>query len=345
MKLCKWIAIATLVLSQSAQATILWAGGEEGDFSGGTLCLEASNGIWRGGYARGALYNCGSGIGKSVAFSGGTITSGWLSSQVRFWGIPTSTKLFGFGKLGTDDGIFVGIASSNQYKVAIWKVDGGSWTELASAAAASFSNGPIFKIDMQVINYGSSGTVNVYINASANPVLTYTGNISTAATSNLNGVFAVGPNNNSSGMSEIIASDADTRLLSLASLTPNAAGDTNQWTGAYTDIDETTVNDTDLINTATSGNVFQCNLSALPTGSWQVHGIKITARGTTVGGGISSIALGVKTNGSSHTQTPVSQSAVWSPFETSVYTTNPITSGAWTATEINALQIHIQSAP
>jgi len=59
---------------------------------------------------------------------------------------------------------------------------------------------------------------------------------------------------------------------------PNAAGTTNQWTGAYTDIDEHTLNDSDVVYTDTDDYTAQFGMTDAPSGDWNVRGIKIISR-------------------------------------------------------------------
>lgn len=330
-----------------AGATILWVGGEGGDFEVNPFCVSNTGfNPFRSGYARLALYNCNSSsIGKSIAFKSGGITSGWFSGRVMPYSLTTSLKWFGFGKSGTNNGLLVGTSALSSSKAAIWKLSNGVWTELASEAGTSFLVGSaMYKVDMQIMNYGASATVKVYINAGANPVISYAGDVSTTS-ADLDSAFAVGGTSAWGGISEFIVADQDTRMLSVATLTPNAIGDTNQWTGAYTDIDEFPASDTDMVTTTTDGSIFQSNLGNLPAGSWQVYGAKLNIRGAKVGAGISSVSLGLKTNSSAYVPTPLSLGTTWLHFETPVFNTNPITTTNWTPTEINALQLHLQAAP
>ena len=65
----------------------------------------------------------------------------------------------------------------------------------------------------------------------------------------------------------------------MASLAPSAAGDTNTWdSGAYTDIDEIVLDDTDMLKSGTAAQEFNCNLTDLPAGDFDVAGVKVTAR-------------------------------------------------------------------
>ncbi|MGZ3768285.1 MAG: hypothetical protein ACXVCP_12695 [Bdellovibrio sp.] len=347
MKMFKRKLISSLIYLQlfgiTANATILWAGSEDVDFPDGLACTTV--GINRTNFARASVYACtASTISKGRPFSGGSVTSVWISAQYRPWNSPAGSRWFGFGKSGTNNGILLGSDNGNMFKIALWKYDGTTWTNMISESGASLSNGPIFKLDMQILNYGTNGTVNVYLNQSNSPVLTYTGDLTAGGNTGLDSVWISG-GNSSSAYSEIIASTTDTRLMSLVALTPNAAGDTSQWTGAYTDIDETVYNDSDNIASSASGDVFQCNLSGLPAGTFSVLGVKIGARATNFSAAPTSIALGVKTNGAVSLQSAVTQLPVWSYMDTPILTTNPVTSTDWTPTDINNLQISVQSAP
>ncbi|MGZ3747535.1 MAG: hypothetical protein ACXWRE_09195 [Pseudobdellovibrionaceae bacterium] len=333
-----------LLAISEAKATILWVGGEDVDFPNGSQACNSNLAGWRSGYGRIAVYSCTNGsVAKGVPFAGGGVTSAWLSAQFRYWSEAGSSKFFGFGISGTDNGIFLGISAANAYKAAIWKHDGTTWTELASASNTTFSDGPNYKLDMQIVNYGANGTVNIYVNQGASPIVTYTGDIRSSGATSFDSFYLAG-GNSSGPFSELIASTTDTRLLSLVTLQPNAAGDTTQWSGAYTDIDEALTDDSDNVATATSGNNFQCNLSNLPTGNFSIQAVKVAARATKTPTGATSISLGVKTNGSISVPTAAPLLDVWGYIET-FYPTNPVTSTSWTPTEINALQINIQAAP
>jgi hypothetical protein len=136
---------------------------------------------------------------------------------------------------------WIGI-SSNTSKQALQKYDGSKLTTLATAGTSLFpSNNALytFKLDMQVISYGSTATVNVYVNGALH--INYSGNVTVSGLSKLD-AFGVG-NFTTRGnpllkVSEIITADEDTRSMSLVTLAPNAAGSTDNWTGAYTDVSE-----------------------------------------------------------------------------------------------------------
>ena len=172
-------------------------------------------------------------------------------------------------------------------------------------------------------------------------MLTYTGDVTTNGNTNLDAV-AMHDGSLSSAYSEIVVSSQDTRSLSVATLTPNAAGDQNQWTGAYTDIDENGINDADLLLTTTADNNFLCHLTNTPSGSFSVKAVKVAARSITDGSGIGSLSVGVKTNSADNTPAAESLSTLWTTKET-FYMTNPVTLIDWTTTDLNNLQIKLKS--
>lgn len=329
------------MLGQTAQATILWAGGEDVDFPNGGVC-RIGGGV-RAGYARHSIATCNAALlPVSLPFSGGAVTSVWMSAYI--WGADNvSHKYVGLTRSGTTSSLFVGTSASGMTKVALWKFDGTTWTELAAESTGTLVYDGSAKWDMQVIGYGASATVNIYINGSLTPRVTYTGNVLAGSATNLDSVILKGSGNWSS-VSEIIVADSDTRKLSLVTLAPNAAGDANQWAGTYSNINVEANTDATTISDTTSGDIFRCNVSDLPSTSVQVLAVKVAARMTQTAPGIASAALGVKTNASVSVPSAAALPGVWGTIET-FYLTNPITSGAWTPADVNALQINIQSAP
>ena len=348
MKIYSLIMMIMLFFGSPARATILWMGGEDIDFPNGTLLsIGTDSRVFRSGYSRGGVYvSSYPGIASSNAFPGGAVTSAWISFQWYHTG-NSNYPAVGFGKTGTSSYLFFGTDSGNGAKAALWKYDGTTFTELASESGTSVSgswsvSGPV-KFDMQVISYGASATVNVYMAAQPTAILTYTGNVVAGSAVSLD-TAAIRAHDNGENISEVIVSSTDTRNLSLVTLAPNAAGDTNNWTGSYSNINPLTINDATNITDNTNNDVFECKMNSLPSTGVTILGVKIGARATTAGGGETSIALGVKTNSSISVPSATTQTAAWSTTET-FYSTNPVTTNPWAPSEINALQINMKTAP
>ncbi|MCM2349023.1 MAG: hypothetical protein NDI69_03315 [Bacteriovoracaceae bacterium] len=335
----KYIILFVILLAHfRVEAEILWVGGEDVDFLDNGTCVYTNSSYRRTSFSRVALYGCSGAIAKSRPFPGGAITSGWISAWVKGLSSP-NLVYFGLGKAGTNDSIWFGTAAAN--KTALWKYNGTTWTQLAAETSTSGTSA-LQKIDIQIIDYGASATVKIYKDGAAVPILSYTGNVLAGGATNLDTVVIKA--DMFSPVSELIVSDSDTRKLSLATLAPNAAGDANQWTGIYTDVNTTSFNDSTAISVATSGQDFLTHLMNLPAGNFQVLSVKVGARATQTGSGIGSLSVGVKTNGSSHVPAALVLPVTWGIEET-YYSQNPVTLSPWTIGDINSLQINLKSAP
>ena len=332
-----------------ASATVLWAGSEDVDFpNGAAACTNTTAGRFRSSYARATAYACSGGTyATSNAFAGGAVTSVWLSARTFLYGCCMSNngaKLIGLAKSGTNSSLWIGLAAGSSSILALWKYDNTTWTQLAAESSGTFAADTITKLDMQVISYGGSATVNIYTNGGASVRVTYTGNVVAGTASTLDSVIITN-SGNTGFTSEVIVSDLDTRSLSLVTLAPSLAGTSNAWTGAFTDVNETTISDATLVSTTVSGNNFQCNLTDLPAGSFSIQGVKLVARSMKAGAGITSVAPGIYTSATVNVPTATALSTTWTSVETLYQGTNPVTSSNWTSGDINGLQLNLQSAP
>jgi hypothetical protein len=310
--------------------TILWCGGEDIDFPNGVF---GSAGTWDTDFARTA--NHGSSFCQSNKFSDTPIESIWLSQRIYTY--PSSGRFgTGLSMFGSYDGIYIGCTT----KIALYKYSGTTWALLMEESGNNNVNG-FLEIDMQISNFGINANVSVYCNG--NLIIEYTGDITTPNIENGFDCVSIGNDSNYFYPSEIIVADEDTRLMRLKTLAPSAAGDTSaNWTGAYTDIDETTLSDSDKIYSSTNNADFQCNLTGMPSGAWSVKAVKVAAR-CVDGSGSTGIQLGVKsggTVGSGNTQTA---SGYWQTKEI-LMQVNPVTGVAFTPAEIEALQINLRAA-
>lgn len=342
-EICKigiFIFIGSIALQSNA--AILWIGSEDLDFPNGvTSGCNAGGTATRAGYARASVYACGGTIVSTNAFVGGAITSGWLSARMYINSSATSQHLFGLGKLGNNNSLWVGNDTATNTKAALWKYDGTTWTKLASEAGTSLFNFSTQKMDMQVISYGASATVNIYANGTASPILTYSGDVTAGGNASLNTVTLL-----AGIFSEIIVSDSDTRNMSLVTLAPNAAGTAGSgWVGTYASINPTTINDAANISDATSGDIFQTKMNALPAGNFSVLGARVATRGIKTATGPGSLSVGVYTNAASNIPAASALQTTWGNTYETLYQTNPVTAANWTTGEINVLQLLLQSAP
>lgn len=339
-----------IIVAYQAKATVLWMGGEDLDFQAGDpICTNTAASSYRSGYARFSVYACGPNFKisrASTAFNGGPVTSVWISGRAIHTFNDNPARSFGVGRTGKQSSLWVGNTSGNGFRTSLWKYDGTTWTNLASESNQSISVGTITKFDMEIVSYGATATVRVYVNGGFSPIITYTGDVTGGGATDLDQMVVSGQLGGAQTVfsSELLASNTDTRLMSVVTHAPNLAGTTTAWTGAFTDVNENTINDATIVTSATSAQNEQFQLTDLPSGSFSVQSVRLSSRSSSTGAGISGYSLGVFTNAAVSVPSPISLTPAWTPIET-YYSINPITSSVWTPSEINSLQMNMQSAP
>ena len=294
---------------------------------------------YRSGYARCSIVPVADGyMARTKPFPSGPITSCWLRVRIYHWG-NTNEHFFGLGRSGqaaTYAGLWIG-STANAGLLAIKTYDGANWV----VKATSNINVGTFTdfLDVQLIDYGTNATVNLY--KAGQLLVTYTGDISVGSITDVDQVI-IRRCNGYYRFSEIMVADEDLRATSLATLAPNAVGDLNQWTGAYTDINENPWNDASLLYANGAGLDAQFNLSNLPSGTWGVAGIKVAARAArSAGSAVTKLQLGVKSGG----QVDVDAGqTVDVPFLTYERIASQINGAGLTQAQVDAMQINLRSA-
>jgi hypothetical protein len=201
--------------------------------------------------------------------------------------------------------------------------------------------------DIQV-NYGTSGSINIYMDGAL--VGSYTGDVTTDSVTSLSGFVLGGTSTSATNAlwSEVIVSDSDTRGLSLVTLTPSANGNAFTWdSGSYTSINETTLDDSSVMSSGTSGELaqFTVNSSGI-TGNPAIKAVAITARGAKGGTGPQNVKMNVRTSGIDYMSSAIALPAALNRVQ-GVFATNPGTSGPWAYTDLTAtgFNIGIESEP
>ena len=345
----KWILTAFCILAfcSSSFASILWMGGEDVDFPNLLPIVNGGGGgTYRTGYARTSISGpvgvsgfLETAFSASTVFPGGAVTSCWLSAQLISRDPAASFPIIGLGTEGTYKSVYLGLDSTFSNKLALWKTDGTTSTELASEAGANFTS-TLTKVDIQLISYGATATVNVYLDGSGTADFSFTGDVTAGGATSVNSVFLYF----AGWASEIFASTTDTRAQSLVTLVPTGAGVVNTWdSGTFANINPVVINDASIINSATAAENFAATLNPLPTGTFSVQALKVIARSIKGSSGITSISPGVYTNSTASVPSATALNLYWFPVET-YYNINPVTSANWLPAEINLLQIYLQSA-
>jgi hypothetical protein len=331
---------------------ILWAGGEDVDFPiMGNATVVTTGGRFRSGWARCAI-NMSQSTGspaKSAPFSGGAVTSAWLSFQMYNQG-PISNSLFaGFGLSGTNKWLGVGSDSSNSNRVALVKYDGSTRTQLAAEGGSSMAGSVLTRFDIQVTNYGTTATVNVYVNGVA--ILTFTGDVTVSGMTNFDSVFVMFWNNGGGGpgqYSEMFVADSDTRAVQgLQTLALTGAGTTNAWSNdTFSNINGISFSDSNPTYSNTAAQDQQYTVTTPTPVTYSVLAVSQSARlARPATATTSQVKLGYKNGatgafGTGATKTP----GVGFALATQIDQINPVTGVAFTQSDLASLQLDMQSA-
>jgi hypothetical protein len=334
--------------------SVLWVGGEDIDFpvsiSAPSFTFNATG--RRSGYARGGISNQATvaNMFQSKTFPGGAVTSGWLSAQIYYNITGTSKLAVGVSLSTTAKGLYVGTNASTSSKLTLYKYDGTTLTALASESGTSVgAAGSIAKLDVQIVNYGATATVNVYLNSIL--LIAYSGDVTVSGMTNFDTVSlpgnGAGVSNPSWAISEIILANEDTRAWpGVMTLALTGAGTTNNWTNnTFSNINGTTISDANPTSVNVSAQDQQYNVTDLPAGSFVIPMVKISARmAVSASPAVTQVKLGYNSGGTVGFGTGATKllTAVYATYE-QFDSINPVTGLAWAQSDMNALQLEMQS--
>jgi hypothetical protein len=336
--------------------TILFAGGEDHEF-GGTFSVVTTAGRFRSGYARCAL--------ELESTSGTKLLSPQITPQTTLWAqcwAYFSQIYAANAAINNDDGTLFSWylggtpylrlthSSSNNTSVGgmrLWKWGGSSWASLGYTTDTLPAH-LLMKITTKVVVDPSAGVFELYVNdglwfsltgidtQGANPGTT----VDQVALWNAYTSITGQPTD----YSEMIVADADPRPYSLRTLVPNGAGNHGGWSGAYTDVDETTLSDADVIASATPGDQVSFAFSDLAAaGAYQnLAGVLISARAIQDGAGPTTLK-GLARSGTTDSAT-AGQTVSATDLKQFLIANDPATAAPWTREAVNAAEFGLESA-
>jgi hypothetical protein len=147
-------------------------------------------------------------------------------------------------------------------------------------------------------------------------------------------------------ISEVIVANEDTRAFpGLATLALTGAGTTDQWSGVFSTINQTSFSDTSPNFTNTNAQDQQFNITDLPAGVFTIKAVKIAARSavSTSGAVPTKVAFGYNSGGTVAVGTAQALSTGYITMQ-QVDNINPVTGLPWVQSDINALQLDMRSA-
>jgi hypothetical protein len=257
----------------------------------------------------------------------------------------------GLGNTANTNGAGIYVQVSGSQGLSIAKYDGTTVTALATGAGFLGAQISIGRIDMQVLNYGASSTINLYLNG--NFYIGFSGSSTISGLTNFNCVnLRPSPSGNFGvigNSSEIIVTDTEpTMSMSLKTSAPVALGTTANWTGVVGSVNPVTITDANnnFVNSTTQDQ--QYTQGGLPAGSWGVRLVKVTSRAAVTSGstpthftpGFNIAGTPTLVGGTLHT--PPTTFTDYEDF----WTTNPATSTAWVASDLATgnLQLEFRSS-
>lgn len=142
--------------------------------------------------------------------------------------------------------------------------------------------------------------------------------------------------------SEVIVADEDTRGMRVVTLTPDGNGASTAWTGDVTDIDETALNDVDLITTNTTAQEELFTSGNLVNDHYDVLAFVVGFRGQDDVTDVQQVAAMLRTNSLNFNgATQPMPAAFAGHYE--VWNLNPDSAAAWTPAQIDAIEYGVEA--
>lgn len=346
--------LASLAFGVPAKATILFAGGEDIDFTtSGTVTISTNTAHFRSAYARESQEISGTtadpATNRLIVPSFANQTTIWVHAETFPSAATTTSAAQAIGIYGSDGvrRILVrGTGTIGQVKIST-RTTAGVITDLVTCTSAQWPTSAVLsKIDF-FVNYAVSGEVTFYLNGVS--LCDYTGDVTTNSVTAVNQVDFAGPA--SGGLidwSEIIVSDGDTRGMNLATLAPVAAGNTQAWSGVVGNINPTTINDANVISTASNSQISEWTIPTLPSGSFTVPAVIQVARGLKGASGPTNFDYiarpGSGSSDNASADVPLQTSAT--NYAQHIWATNPNCSCGWVTSDLGSgTNFGIESKP
>lgn len=339
------LTLCAVLLPSPARATVLWAAaGEDIDVTTDTDTVTAvtTAGCLNAGYTRQA-------VGPTQQNAGNHFikpTVAWTAAATTFWTrfywshSCASTLTIWSGATDYDwvrwydaSGVLrLSLRLNDSEQVLLYKHDATPTATLLATSSNSITSQSFLDV---YIDYQASGTFAVYNGGTL--IHSYSGDVTTNSVTALKEVRFGQALHSAAGATarynEMIVSTTDSRGMRVVSLPPQADGNAMQWTGAYSDIDETTLSDADFITTDADSQKAQVTIGALPAGTWSVPAIVQVARMNRGATGPQQIQWTARVSGTDYNSGSVGLNLALTT-QGFIRATNPATSAAWTAAEL-----------
>jgi len=225
--------------------------------------------------------------------------------------------------------------------------DGAALTELAgSQLFDDFANdGDRYAIDIHCKIDNSAGRFAWYVNGSF--IAEFTGDTLNTGFTSVDRIKLRNPNTasttstTSNVYSQVIVATQSTIGWKLGTLYPDGAGTYTTWDGAYTEVDQNGIDDTDFISGDAVGEKEYVTVSAPPsTAGYQIVAVVVSARA--VRNGARSMSLDCRAGGSDGLGDFFTPDAGVVPYPyRQIFYVNPATNAGWVGSDLTALEIGV----
>lgn len=220
------------------------------------------------------------------------------------------------------------------------------WNGSAFVSAGTFSlemldTGQTF--DLHVVCNSGSGSITVYVAGTAR----LEASVSTTSITNLRKFRFVGATVASldcqTWFSQVIVADEPTIGWRLVTRYASGAGATTDWTGAYTEIDETIYSDADFINSSVADQVELFTNSGPSLTGYSVRAVGVSSRIRRGASGPQNCRMALRVAGTTYfSGSDIALGLAYAPVQT-IWETDPATTADWLASTIGSIQFGVKS--
>ncbi|MFT7432965.1 MAG: hypothetical protein ACI9TY_000590 [Alphaproteobacteria bacterium] len=327
----KYIFLFALLSIKTASAEVLFAGGELEDFIRPATSYTTTNTINHDqSYSRVAFTSDHTGTHKTPHFK--PSTDFWLTVYMRCEGTGSSSYDFlSFYDSDSVRRLIIDINSSGRFNLKTRNAAGTETTLTTQTEPKPFNS--LRRYDIH-INYAAAGVFSLYTDGVL--VAEYTGDITTDGEATLSQIgfgYLHSHNNYETWYSQIIVADTDTRKMHLATIEPTANGDTMDWSGLVSDINEISISDSTVITSGVADELALFTIPALPAGDYTVQAVVQSVKIAKGATGPQNFEYAVRTGAANYTATGGTLDIGYGKFQ-KMWANNPATAASWTTTEI-----------
>lgn len=274
-----------------------------------------------------------------------SLTSGWAHWEGQY-SIGTNGGSGGLMHLVNSSGTQVIRLFTTQTGVLRLDYWNGS-SFVTGSGTYSSAEGSRLRFDLEFV-CGVSGTLNLYVNESFEPVLTVSG--MHAAVDDVAFIDFADFNNIVSAthyVSQVLVSEEPTIGAKVGSLIPNANGANTAWTGDYTNVAKTGYSDVSFLESTVAGDkeTFGATDRALPVFSYVISGVWVNARGKNGIASPTGVESLVRVAGTDYGAGYNFGSWTDASFGPGVscFSLNPATAAVWDIADVNAAEVGFES--